>query len=67
MLSERILKHTLLLSLKHNAEAEFVSAPAPQLPSLAKTYAALKPATAFTSRYSSRPYLPHSRPLPDCL
>ena len=51
----------------NNAEAEFVSAPAQQLPSLAKTYAALKPATAFTSRYSSRPYLPHSRPLPDCL
>src|SRR5438874_5868938 len=24
-----------------------------------KTYAALKPATAFTSRKSSRPYLPH--------
>src|SRR6266478_5948964 len=32
-----------------------------------KTYAALKPAIALTSRYSSRPYLPHSRPLPDCL
>ncbi|QCJ75232.1 hypothetical protein DCG74_16430 [Bradyrhizobium sp. WBAH42] len=32
-----------------------------------KAYAALKPATAFTSRKSSRPNLPHSRPLPDCL
>ncbi len=32
-----------------------------------KNYAALKPAIALTSRYSSRPYLPHSRPLPDCL
>src|SRR5450631_782468 len=32
-----------------------------------KVYAALKPAIALTSRYSSRPYLPHSRPLPDCL
>ena len=29
--------------------------------------AALKPAIALTSRYSSRPNLPHSRPLPDCL
>ncbi|PSO32317.1 hypothetical protein C7G41_11575 [Bradyrhizobium sp. MOS002] len=42
--------------------------PAPALCSSAdKAYAALKPATAFTSRKSSRPYLPHSRPLPDCL
>ena len=30
-------------------------------------YAALKPAIALASRYSSRPNLPHSRPLPDCL
>lgn len=29
--------------------------------------AALKPAIDFTSRYSSRPNFPHSRPLPDCL
>jgi hypothetical protein len=39
-------------------------------PTLAMTvegYAALKPATALTSRYSSRPNFPHSRPLPDCL
>jgi hypothetical protein len=29
--------------------------------------AQLKPAMALTSRYSSRPKRPHSRPLPDCL
>jgi len=29
--------------------------------------AQLKPAMALTSRYSSKPKRPHSRPLPDCL
>ncbi len=29
-------------------------------------YAAFKPMTLFTSRYSSMPKRPHSRPLPDC-
>ena len=34
---------------------------------LSTAYAGDGPAMALTSRYSSRPNLPHSRPLPDCL
>jgi hypothetical protein len=41
--------------------------PAPALSRYSKIYAALKPAIALTSRNSSKPYWPHSRPLPDCL
>ena len=40
--------------------------PSPDLAN-GETYAGEKPAIAFTSRNSSRPNLPHSRPLPDCL
>ena len=60
-----------LRSLLHVAADRAVHRRAPRRPSpdLAngETYAGEKPAIAFTSRNSSRPNLPHSRPLPDCL
>jgi len=46
----------------------FVTTPAQQTNGSANaTYFAPMPAIAFTSRYSSKPKRPHSRPLPDCL